>query len=114
MKISRKHEEDFLKFMEELERISNKYGFGISGCGCCGSPFIVKLDPSKKYVYNYVVGKFEDGIEIIEVSVKCKPTEREDFKLTQVSISKDEATDSDNATGIWQHVSHGPEHHALW
>ena len=28
------------KFLEELSKLSNKYGFVIGGCGCCGSPWV--------------------------------------------------------------------------
>ncbi len=108
MEILKEHEEDFLKFMEELERISNKYGFGISGCGCCGSPFIVKLNPNRKYAYNYTVGKLKDGIEIIEITVECIPTNKEDFKLEQISISKDMGASSEHNESIWQYVTYGP------
>ena len=32
------------KFLEELSELSNKYGLAISGCGCCGSPWIEEID----------------------------------------------------------------------
>ena len=32
------------KFLEELSKLSNKYGFVIGGCGCCGSPWVSKID----------------------------------------------------------------------
>lgn len=28
------------EFLKELYKLSNKYGFVIDGCGCCGSPFL--------------------------------------------------------------------------
>ena len=31
-------------FLEELSELSNKYGFEIGGCGCCGSPWVVSMD----------------------------------------------------------------------
>ncbi len=36
--------ERFDKFLEELSELSNKYGFVICGCGCCGSPWIDEID----------------------------------------------------------------------
>lgn len=29
-------------FLADLERICDKHGFGISGCGCCGSPTVLE------------------------------------------------------------------------
>ena len=34
----------YIKFFAELLKISDKHGFYISGCGCCGSPFIKDED----------------------------------------------------------------------
>lgn len=33
-----------LAFIIELEALSRKYNLIISGCGCCGSPFIEELE----------------------------------------------------------------------
>lgn len=27
-------------FFKELTELTNKYGFSIGGCGCCGSPWV--------------------------------------------------------------------------
>lgn len=32
------------EFLEELTELSKKYGIGIGGCGCCGSPFLYDLN----------------------------------------------------------------------
>ena len=37
-------EKDIEEFLEKLSELSNNYGLYISGCGCCGSPYIVRMD----------------------------------------------------------------------
>ena len=34
-------EYNFLVFMEELAELTKKTGVEISGCGCCGSPYMI-------------------------------------------------------------------------
>jgi hypothetical protein len=41
MEIANKRLEMFLK---ELAELTNKHGFSICGCGCCGSPWIEDVD----------------------------------------------------------------------
>ena len=31
-------------FLKELAELTDKYGFVINGCGCCGSPWIQDVD----------------------------------------------------------------------
>ncbi len=107
MENTKELEEKFLEFMEELTKISNKYGFGIWGCGCCGSPFIVKLKPNKEYVYDYYVGKYEDGISITEVLIKNKPGKLEDFRLETISVQSDIEAVLEGDWGSWKQVTHG-------
>lgn len=38
------NKEKLNKFLEELSELSNKYGFAIGGCGCCGSPWVATID----------------------------------------------------------------------
>lgn len=35
-------DEKLQDFLHELTDLTNKYGFEIGGCGCCGSPYITK------------------------------------------------------------------------
>lgn len=37
-------EENTKAFLAGLSELSRKYGVGIGGCGCCGSPFITSQD----------------------------------------------------------------------
>ena len=48
------------KFLEELSELSNKYGFVIGGCGCCGSPWVDEIggDLSVNGL-GFVNGKYE-------------------------------------------------------
>lgn len=32
------------EFLEELIELTNRYGIGLGGCGCCGSPFLYDLE----------------------------------------------------------------------
>ena len=46
-------------FLAELTELSRKYQFIISGCGCCGSPYLMKLEASE------LVGKYTvDGDDL--------------------------------------------------
>lgn len=33
--------EKLIEFLTELTKLTNKYGFWIGGCGCCGSPWVI-------------------------------------------------------------------------
>lgn len=37
-------------FLKEYERICQKYNISISGCGCCGSPFLKDYSLSDMYI----------------------------------------------------------------
>jgi hypothetical protein len=37
-------DENLQKFLYELSLLSNKYGFYICGCGCCGSPSLDDIE----------------------------------------------------------------------
>ncbi len=40
---------DFDGFLKELTELTTQYGIEISGCGCCGSPRLSKVEGSGKY-----------------------------------------------------------------
>lgn len=48
------------KFLEELSELTNKYGFVIGGCGCCGSPWVDEIGgDSVGEELGFVNGKYE-------------------------------------------------------
>ena len=38
------NDEKLIEFLTELTKLTDKYGFEIGGCGCCGSPWITSND----------------------------------------------------------------------
>lgn len=40
-------EQKLQEFLKELTDLTRKYGIGISGCGCCGSPSLDPLQPNE-------------------------------------------------------------------
>lgn len=40
--------EEVLIFKTELKALEEKHGLFVSGCGCCGSPFLEELNDSTK------------------------------------------------------------------
>ena len=36
--------EKLIEFLTELTKLTDKYGFEIGGCGCCGSPWVTSDD----------------------------------------------------------------------
>ena len=43
---------DLKWFLKDLELLTEKYKIVIGGCGCCGSPFLYKLDDDRVIKYN--------------------------------------------------------------
>lgn len=39
-------------FMWQLYKLTQQTGIAISGCGCCGSPFLMNVPTTGKYVSN--------------------------------------------------------------
>ena len=33
---------EVIEFLKEYEKLCRKYKMGLAGCGCCGSPYLVK------------------------------------------------------------------------
>lgn len=50
--------ENLKEFLEELTQLSKKYKIFVSGCGCCGSPYLVR---TTEFVGRYTVYDEEYG-----------------------------------------------------
>lgn len=48
-----------MEFLKEYEKLCQKYGMGIEGCGCCGSPFIGSQVSDINYYENENIVKIE-------------------------------------------------------
>lgn len=61
-----------IEFLTELTKLTDKYGFGIGGCGCCGSPWVTSdgIDVGKHLEYDEEKGCYRvdiyDGYEYHE------------------------------------------------
>jgi len=49
------------KFLKKLTELTRKTGIGISGCGCCGSPYLFEIRDKENS--KYIVGKYDDNLE---------------------------------------------------
>jgi hypothetical protein len=54
------NKKDVEKFMTELSNLSSQYGIKICGCGCCGSPFLRKIEKDSG---GYAVDENKRGFE---------------------------------------------------
>lgn len=57
--------EDVDKFLKGLFDLSIKYNIEIAGCGCCGSPFLMKIRKYKGTPVRYKVLEDNDFLEIV-------------------------------------------------
>ena len=48
-------------YLDELEKLNDKYGLYIEGCGCCGSPYLV--DKTNNRIYFDNINFTKDGYE---------------------------------------------------
>lgn len=46
-----------MEFLTELTKLTDKYGFEIGGCGCCGSPWVIDDDGKGGVMLEYVEEK---------------------------------------------------------
>lgn len=51
--------EKLIEFLTELTKLTDKYGFEIGGCGCCGSPWVTSD------------GSRDGGVELTYDKEKC-------------------------------------------
>lgn len=61
------YNEKLIEFLTELTKLTDKYGFEIGGCGCCGSPWLTSIRDSKELA---VDGR-DGGIELTYDEEKC-------------------------------------------
>lgn len=47
------------EFLKDLAKLTQKHGFAIGGCGCCGSPFVLE---SKQKPGHYTVTENGDNL----------------------------------------------------
>lgn len=71
------------EFLDELSKLTVKYGWEIGGCGCCGSPFINKK-LNKQLVGSYSVGDV-GGDEVIVPTVVKNEAWAEHLSFTEKS-----------------------------
>ena len=51
------NKKEFEKMLSELAEITKKYNVTLTGCGCCGSPYITRINGYNEYgnpVYDYI------------------------------------------------------------
>ena len=77
--------EEVKKFLEEYEKICQKYRMGLVGCGCCGSPALVDKAT--------ITGKKQDQGTLVnnEVEVSQVWVVKNGIGLTKSFDSKDKA-----------------------
>lgn len=60
--------EKLIEFLAELTKLTDKYGFEIGGCGCCGSPWVASdgKDSGERLEYDE-----EKGCYRVDLSDGC-------------------------------------------
>ena len=60
-------------FLTEISEVTKKYGFIIGGCGCCGSPYMTKVDGSNTPIYENLHFDKENGNYTVQKHEVSKP-----------------------------------------
>lgn len=50
--------EKLIEFLTELTKLTDKYGFEIGGCGCCGSPWVTSDGRDGGVELTYTMSRF--------------------------------------------------------
>lgn len=50
------------EFLKEYEKLCQKYGMGLRGCGCCGSPYLEVYNEKYDIIVDIDCINFEDNI----------------------------------------------------
>ena len=61
-------EESIRNFLTEMSDLTKKYGYIIGGCGCCGSPYLTKVDGEYTPVYENLYFDKENGNYTVQES----------------------------------------------
>lgn len=57
------------EFLKEYEKLCQKYGMGLRGCGCCGSSYLTVYDEEEdRIVYEIDNINFKDNIVKIDLT----------------------------------------------
>ena len=56
------------EFLKEYEKLCQKYGMGLQGCGCCGSPYLVAYNEEDRIVDEIDNINFKDNIVKIDLN----------------------------------------------
>jgi hypothetical protein len=60
-------DENKIKFLQGLEKLTRETGVSIGGCGCCGSPFLSELE-IKDLVFECGYAAEENGDKVCWIS----------------------------------------------
>ena len=94
MEIDNKELESFLK---ELTKLTKKYHIAIGGCGCCGSPYLTKLElddiSGKLKLRGYVM---DDNLNFNEIVQRYVTEEdKKEIKRLEKELEEKENNDID-------------------